>query len=131
MVTRPSIEEVLAGYQGDPIDSGDLDSSGDFDSPDDAERLILEAVSMYDSVFSDQILYQSEGQDDDNAVRYLARHKWAIALGDTVESESQAGANASYSLPTSTARSLGRTEYGQELLEYFAETPNISTFRTR
>lgn len=124
MVTTPTVDEVEAGYQGNPVAVGDLDSS-------DADQLIQEAVDMYDDVFSDQILFQAEGRDSANAVRYLARHKWAVALGDTVQSEGQAGGNASYNVPTSTERSLGRTEYGQEFLEYFRDVPNVSVKRTR
>ena len=126
MVTKPSFDEVEAGYQGTPVsaDNPDLD-------PQDADQLIDEAVSMYNNVFSDQILFTAEGLDEDNAVRYLARHKWAIALGDTVASESQGGGSVSYVVSSATARSLSKTHYGQELLEYLRSEPNIGVFRTR
>lgn len=124
MVETPTQAEVLAGYQGDPIATGDLSS-------DDADTLIDEAQDMFDSLFGDKILYTGEVEDESNAVRLLARHKWAIALGDTVTSESQEGASANYNVPTSTERSLSRTVYGQEFLEYTRDTPNIGVFRTR
>lgn len=124
MVSRPSDTEVLAGYQGDPLNTGDI-------SQDDFDDVVDEAVTMFDTVFSDNILFSGEVKDDSKAVRYLARHKLAIALGDTVQSESQSGGNATYSVPTSTERSLSRTEYGQEFLEYLRDTPNIAAFKTR
>lgn len=124
MVTTPTENDVTLGYQGDPVGDGDLSSS-------DASDLIDEAVSMFENVFSDRVLFTSESLDENNAVRYLARHKWALALGDTVDSEAQANANVTYSVPSSTARSLSRTEYGQEFLEYLRDEPNIGVVRTR
>lgn len=124
MVSKPTPAEVTAGYDGDPLEAGDL-------SDTDADQLIDEAVTMFDARFSDRILFQSETVDEAVAVRHLARHKWAIALGDTVQSESQAGASATYSVPSATARSLSRTTYGAEFLEYLEETPNVGVFRTR
>lgn len=129
MVTRPSIGEVETVYNGHPVDDGELDSSGDFDSPDDAERLIESAVSMLENLYQDQLLFTSEIADEDEAVKYLSAHKWALALGQT-QSESQAGANVTYNVPQQVARSLKRTEYGLEFLEYVHTERNVSIFKT-
>jgi len=124
MVTTPSVGDVQTVYDGDPVDQGDLGNT-------DASDLIDTAVSMFENVFSDKVLFTSEALDEDEAVKYLAAHKWAIALGDEIQSESQAGGSVSYNVPTSTARGLSRTKYGQEVLEYLRDTPNIGVFRTR
>lgn len=126
MVATPTRAEVAVVYDGDPTSTG----TGDL-SDSDADDLITAAVEMYEQVYSDQLLFLPEGSNADQAVKWLAAHKWAIALGDTVDSESQGGANATYTSPTSTERSLGRTKYGQEFLEYFRDRPNIGVFRTR
>lgn len=124
MVTTPTVDDVETVYDGNPVDQGDLDNT-------EASELIDSAVSMFNNVFSDRILFTSEALDEDEAVKYLAAHKWAIALGDEIQSESQAGGNVSYNVPTSTARGLSRTKYGQEFLEYTRSEPNIGVFRTR
>lgn len=129
MVTRPSVQEVEAVYNGQPVDNGELDSSSDFTNPDDAERLILAAESMHDNLFSDSILFLGEVADEDEAVKYLAAHKWALALGQT-QSEGQAGANVTYNVPQQTERSLRRTSYGLEYLEYLRSERNVSVFKT-
>lgn len=138
MVETPTVAAVEAGYHGNPVDTDDLTSTGEdppFGQYDDAELGeaelgIKEAVSMYDNVWSDQILFTSEVKDGQNAVKLLARHKWAIILGEA-QSESQAGSNVTWNVPTELARSLGRTRYGQEFLEYAQTEPNVSVFRTR
>ena len=114
MVATPSVDEVEAVYDGAPVETDDLDLQ-------DAQDLIDIAVSMHDNVFSDRIVFTSEALDGDESVKYLAAHKWAIALGDEIQSESQGGA--------STARGLSRTKYGQEVLEYLRTEPNVSIFR--
>jgi len=124
MVSTPTNDEVQTVYDGTPVDQGDLGTT-------EASDLIDTAVSMFENVFSDKILFTSEALDEDEAVKYLAAHKWAIALGDEIQSESQAGGNVSYTVPTSTARGLSRTKYGQEVLEYLRDTPNIGVVRTR
>jgi len=124
VVTTPSESEVLVGYEGNPVDTGDITSA-------DLSTLIDEAVSMFDNLFSDNVLFDNEVEDANTAVRYLARHKLAIALGDTVQSEAQSGGNVSYNVPSSAGRSLSRTTYGQEFLEYTRDTPNISVHKTR
>lgn len=122
MVTTPTVDEVEVVYDGTPVDTGDLSSS-------DASDLIDIAVSMHEQVFSDTILYTSEALDPNEMVKYLAAHKWAISLGDSVTSESQGGVSATYNVPSSTARGLSRTKYGQEVLEYLRSEPNVSIFR--
>lgn len=124
MPTTPTVGEVEAGYDGEPVDNGELSSS-------DASQLITEAENMFNSIFSDQILFTSEVQgDEDDALRLLARHKWALALGETT-SESQTGGSQSKNIPSSTERSLKRTTYGMEFLEYVrGNEPNISLFST-
>lgn len=123
MVTTPSRDDVETRYNGEPVTNSDLTNT-------EADDLIDDAVDMFDNVFSDQILFTSEALDDTKAVIYLACHKWALALGDTVASESQGGANVTYVTSSATARSLTRTTYGQEFLEYLRDEPNISVFRT-
>ncbi len=123
MVATPTVDEVEAGYKGQPVENGELSNA-------DASALTDEAVSMFDAVFADQILFQSESRDAANAVKLLARHKWALRLGQTV-SEAQSGGSASYNIPASTERSLQNTTYGLEFLEYLGDVPNISVFRTR
>ena len=130
MVTRPTVTEVENGYHGNPVQTGDLGSSGDFDAPDEAEQAILEAVSMFDNIFSDNIQFSAEVRDQDNAVRLLARHRWALILGEA-NSEGQAGANVTWNLPTELSRSLGTTRYGMEFLEYGRDRPAVNVFRTR
>ena len=130
MVTRPTIDEVQNGYHGNPVETGDLASSGDFDNPDEAEQAILEAESMMNSVFGDKVLFTSEIEDEDNAIRLLSRHKWALILGEA-NSEGQAGSNVTWNLPSELSRSLGTTRYGMELLEYMADRPNIGVVRGR
>jgi len=125
MVATPTRAEVATVYDGNPTSAG----TGDLSDPD-ADALITAAVDMYNNVFSDNILFQGETLDGDQAVKYLAAHKWAIALGDEIQSEGQAGANATYNIPTSTERALSRTKYGQEFLEYVRGEPNISVFST-
>lgn len=125
MVSTPSREEVAAIYDGDPTSAG----TGDL-SNNDADALIAAAVSMHDNVYSKDVLFTSSALDDDEAVKYLAAHKWAITLGDEVGSESQAGASVTYHVSTATARSLSRTKYGSEYLEYLRSEPNIGVFRT-
>lgn len=124
MVTEPTVAEVQAGFNGSPVEDGELGTG-------DAKQLIDEAVTMFNSVFSDEILFTSEVQgDQDQAVRILARHKWALALGETT-SESQSGGSESYNIPQSTERSLRRTTYGLEFLEYLrGGEPNIGIFST-
>lgn len=138
MVDTPSVTAVELGYHGNPVQTGDLSSEGQdppFDQYDEtalgeAEMAIKEAVSQFNSVWSDQILYTSEVEDEYNAVKLLARHRWAIILGEA-QSESQAGANVTWNVPSELARSLGRTRYGQEFLELAENEPNVSVFRTR
>lgn len=125
MVTTPTRAEVATVYDGDPTSAG----TGDL-SDDDADDLITAAVSMHDTIFSDQILFTNEIGDENEAVKYLAAHKWAISLGDTISSESQAGGSVTYNAPTATERSLSRTQYGQEYLEYLKSEPNVSVMRT-
>lgn len=125
MVATPSRSEVAEIYDGDPTSNG----SGDL-SDTQADALITAAVDMHDNVYSDRILFTSEALNGDQAVKYLAAHKWAIALGDTVTSEGQAGANVTYNVSTATDRALTRTKYGLEYLEYLRDEPNISVFRT-
>lgn len=124
MVATPGVDAVETVYDGNPVDQGDLGNT-------EASNLIDTAVSMFEGIFSDQILYTSEALDGGEAVKYLAAHKWALALGDEIQSESQAGGSVSYTVPTSTARGLSRTTYGQEFLEYLRSEPNISVMRTR
>lgn len=123
MVTTPTRDEVETRYSGAPLRNGDL-------TDQQADDLIDDAVAMADNVFSDRINYTNELRNENKAVIQLACHKWALALGDTVQSESQAGANASYVVSSGTARSLSRTNYGQEFLEYLESEPNVSIFRT-
>lgn len=130
MVTTPTRAEVATVYEGDPTSAGTSDLTDN-----DADALITAAVSMHDALFSDQLLFTSESVDEDEAVKYLAAHKWALTLGDEVSSESQAGANVTYHVSTATARSLSRTKYGAEYLEYLRSegedgVPNIGVFRT-
>lgn len=125
MVTTPTRAEVAVVYDGDPTTSGTSDLSND-----DADALITSAVSMHDNVYSQNINFTATALDEAEAVKYLAAHKWAMALGDEVASESQAGANASYVVSSATARGLSRTKYGQEYLEYLRNEPNISIFTT-
>ena len=124
MVTTPDVDAVEAGYNGEPVDQGELQTG-------DAEQLIDEAVRMFQSIFSDEILFTDEVQgDQDDAVVLLARHKWALALGETT-SESQTGGSQSFNIPASQERSLKRTTYGLEFLEYArGGEPNISLFST-
>lgn len=125
MVSTPTRAEVATVYDGDPTDSG----TGDL-SNNDADALIDAAVSMHDNIYSRNVLFTATALDEDEAVKYLAAHKWAITFGDEVSSESQAGANATYHVSTATARSLSRTKYGSEYLEYLQSEPNIGVFRT-
>lgn len=136
MVTTPTINEVERGYNGNPVQESSLTSDSNtsppFSNPStEAEQMIVEAVDMFEAVFTDQLLFTAESLNPDTAIRYLARHKWAITLGDTVQSEGQAGTTVNYNVPTSTERSLKRTEYGQEFLEYLRDEPNISVYRGR
>lgn len=125
MVSTPTRAEVAVVYNGDPTTNG----SGDL-SDSDADDLITAAVDMHDNIFSDNILFASEVLNGDQAVKYLAAHKWAIALGDEIQSEGQAGGNVTRVVPTTTERALSRTKYGQEYLEYVRGEPNISVFST-
>lgn len=123
MVATPTRDEVEAGYKGQPVANGEI-------SNDDADALIDEAVSMFDAVFADRVLFQSESRDAANAVKVLARHKWDLRLGVTV-SESQSGASVNYNIPNSMERSLRNTPNGLEFLEYLEDVPNIAVFRTK
>jgi len=114
---------VLAGYHGDPLDTNDI-------SQDDFDKAVDEAVSMAENVFGDRVLFTSELDDENNAVKLLCRHKLALALGDTIDSEGQAGSNVTY-VGTGNGRSLMRTEYGMEFLEYTRDQPNVAAFKTR
>lgn len=126
MVTTPTRAEVATVYDGDPTSSG----TGDL-SNDDADALIDAAVSMHENVYARDVLFTSTALDGAEAVKYLAAHKWSLSLGDGVSAESQAGANVTYHVSTATARSLSRTKYGSEYLEYLSEgEPNISIFST-
>lgn len=123
MVTTPTYQQVEAFYNGQPVTNGDI-------SQNDAEALIDAAVSMLTNLYSDTMLHRLEIADEDEAVKYLACHRWAITLGDTVSSESHAGGSVTYNVPPAVARSLKRTEYGAEFLEYLSSEPNVSFFST-
>ena len=124
MVTTPTYDEVTAVYEGgDPVATGDL-------TQDQADQAIDEAVSMFEGLFEDLVLFESQTVDEDVAVRLLARHKLDLALGNTVESEGQAGNTVTY-VSKQNQRSLERTTPGQEFLEYLTETPNIGVVRSR
>ena len=136
----PTVAEVLRGYTGNPIASGDLSGDATAAPPytidptstdNEAEALIVEAVNMFQENYSDRVLFQNETEDPTTAVRYLCRHKWALALGDTVQSEGQGGASVTYNVPTSTDTSLMRTEYGQEFAEYLTNIPNVGVVKGR
>jgi hypothetical protein len=136
MVTTPTVDEVQRGYNGNPVDEGDLSSDSNTSPPfsdpsTEAEQQIVEAVDMFEAVFSDQLLFTAETLDEDNAIRLLCRHKWALTLGDTIQSEGQAGTSVTYNVSTRTERSLSRTSYGLEFLEYLRDEPNISVYRGR
>jgi hypothetical protein len=124
MATTPTRDIVENGYDGKPVTNGEL-------SDTEADQLITEAEKLFDSVFSDQVLFTAEVQgNQDHALRVLSRHKWALALGETT-SESQSGGSQSHNIPQSTERSLRRTTYGLEFLEYVrGGEPNISIFST-
>lgn len=137
MVDTPSVTAVELGYSGTPVETGDLSSEGQsppFDQYDDgelgeAELAIKEAVSQFENIWSDQVLYTNEIEDEAGAVKLLARHRWALILGEA-QSESQAGSNVTWNMPSELARSLGRTRYGQEFLEHAENEPNVGVFRT-
>ena len=118
MVSTPSRDDVTTRYQGDPVGQGELTNT-------QADALISDAVDMVDNLFSDKMVFTSELKDEDKAVIYLACHKWALALNDTVQSESQGGGSVTYNVPPAVERSLRRTTYGLEFLEYLAGEPNI------
>ena len=122
MVSTPATDAVEAVYQGTPVTNGELTST-------QASDLIDSAVSMLNNLFSDSVMLTTEVRDPDQAVKYLAAHKWALALGE-VQSESQAGGNVTYNVPPGAPRSLKRTTYGQEFLEYLVDEANIGFFST-
>lgn len=122
MVATPTENDVATVYDGDPVANDELSST-------EASDLIDSAVSMFENIFTDQILFLGEVADEDEAVKYLAAHKWALALGQT-QSESQAGANVTYNVPQPVERSLRRTKYGLEFLEYTYSERNVAVFKT-
>jgi len=130
MVTRPTVNEVQNGYHGNPVETGDLGSSGDFDNPDEAEQAILEAESRFSAIFTDNVLFTPEIKDEDNALRVLCRHHWAVILGEA-ESEGQAGSNVTWSLPNGEQLELAPTRYAKEFKSYGIDTPSVNVFRTR
>ena len=122
MVATPTTDEVEAVYQGDPVMNGELTST-------QASDLIDSAVTMLDNLFSKSVMLTTEVKDETEAVKYLAAHKWALALGQA-QSESQGGGNITYNVPPGAPRSLKRTTYGQEFLEYCVDERNVGFFST-